>query len=110
MNSTFFIGDEIISNKVNMKYNIYTFVGAKKIEDTSKWQINLVSSFMCGYAGGSTNVTWEVEPNQEIRVSGTMRGFVTVEGFNSDKIKEKRVKALIFKEIECDRVAIEFVM
>jgi hypothetical protein len=110
MNSTFFIGDNLIVNKSGMVNTTYTFVGAKKIDETNKWQINLVSSFMSGYAGGSTNVTWEIEINNELRVSGSMRGYVTIEGLNSNKIKEKRIKALIFKEIECDRVVIEFIM
>lgn len=110
MNSTFFIGDFMLVNKVGMTSTSYTFVGAQKIAGTNKWQIDLVSSFVNGYAGGSTNVTWQTEIGNEIRVAGTMRGFVTVDGFNTDKIKEKRIKALIFKEIECDRLVVEFVM
>lgn len=110
MNSTFFIGDLVLINKRGMTQENYTFVGAKKKDGTNKWQIDLIYSAVNGYAGGSANVTWIVSLQDELRVSGSMRGFVTVDGFNNEKIKEKRIKALIFKEIECDRLAVEYVM
>lgn len=110
MNNIFFIGDAFMIQKKSMAQTIYSFLGAKKLDNTNTWEIVIQSAINNGYAGGSSTINLEVKLNEEFRVSGTMRGFIKVDGFNSEKIKEKPIKAIKFIEIEKDMIKIEFVM
>ncbi len=110
MNSTFYIGDSFMVSKKTMMQTVYGFIGAKKLDGANKWEISVQSILINGYAGGSSIAKWEVELNEEFRVSGHMRGYVTVEGLNKEKIKEKQISAVKFVQIEKDKICVEFVL
>ena len=108
MYSTFFIGDFLMINKKGMSQTNYTFVGANKLEN--RWEISLQSSIVNGYAGGSAIIKWIAAIEDELRVSGNMKGFMIIDGFNKEKIKETAIKALKFKEIEKDMIRVDFII
>jgi hypothetical protein len=110
MHSVFFIGDAFMVLKKGMSQNFYSFVGAKKTDNTNRWILSIQSSLVNGYAGGSSTIVWDVEVDEELRVSGNMKGFVTVDGFNREKTKEKPIKALKLIEIQKDMIKLEFVV
>lgn len=108
MNNTFFIGDTFMAHRSALTQKEFLFAGAKKL-DNGKWEISILIAFINGYAGGSSTVTWEVRPNDKLRVSGSTKGCFLVDGFNKQKVKERPIRELCFSQIEQDKIDIEFI-
>lgn len=109
MYSTFFIGDAFMIYKKAMFQISYSFLGAKKLDSSNKWEVSVLTTMTGGYAGGSSTVFWEVMPDEELRVSGSIKGYITVDGFNKQKVREKAISAIKFRQIENDMVIIDLI-
>lgn len=107
MYNTFFIGDAFMISKSAMEQRDYSFAGAKKLENGS-WEISIIITIVNGYAGGCSTVLWEAKPGDKLRVSGKMKGYFIIDGFNKQKTKQRFIREVVFGEIEKDTIELEF--
>jgi hypothetical protein len=104
----FYIGDAFMIQHSALSQTDYKFVGARKKEN-GKWEVSVITAIANGYAGGSSTILWEVSDGDKLRVSGNMKGCFIIEGINKQKIKERNISEIMFREIEKDKISIEFI-
>jgi len=109
MKCNFFIGDAFMVHKSPLSQTSFSFVGAKNLQDLKKWKVSVLATMANGYAGGGSTIVWEIELDEEIRVSSKIKGYFLTDGLNKQKIKEYPIKAIIFRQIEKDMIVIDFV-
>ena len=109
MNNNYFIGDTFMSQKGGLSQVEYAFAGATQSTDLQGWEVSILVTVANGYAGGASTLFWNVAENEEIRVSGKMKGHFLIDGLNKQKTKEMSIKALKFRNIQKDMVEIEFI-
>ena len=109
METVFFIGDAFMLHKKEMSQTTYAFMGARKSDSKDLWLVSIQASMVNGYAGGGSMTVWDVSNGDELRVSGNMKGFLTFDGLNAQKIKQKPIRAIKFIKIERDMVLISFI-
>lgn len=109
MNNNFFIGDTFMSQKSGLSQVEYSFAGATRSADLQGWEVSVLVTIANGYAGGASTLLWNVAENEEIRVSGKMKGHFLIDGLTKQKTKETPIKAIKFRNIQKDMIELEFI-